>query len=130
MIFLFFISPLYFFFLFFFFIYWSSTSLTIITASYQQSAQCSNKSPKVQFQVQVDSKFNLKVFISLREGINWKKTFSFGHCPNYLNPPPMTLIRATWSSFFGSQNSRFESQFRTKITIYSIHYIIYCIYAT
>ena len=28
-------------------------------------------------------------------------------------PPPMTPIRATWSSFFGSRNSRFESQFRT-----------------
>ena len=25
----------------------------------------------------------------------------------------MTRIRATWSSFFGSRNSRFESQFRT-----------------
>ena len=25
----------------------------------------------------------------LREGVNWKKTFSFGHCPNYLNPPPL-----------------------------------------
>ena len=24
----------------------------------------------------------------LREDINWKKTFSFRHCPNYLNPPP------------------------------------------
>ena len=48
-----------------------------------------------------------------REDLNWKKTFSFGHCPNYLNPPPMTPIRATWSSFFGSRNSRFESQFRT-----------------
>ena len=35
-------------------------------------------------------------------------------------PPPMTPIRATWSSFFGSQNSRFESQFRTKNTIYTI----------
>ena len=23
----------------------------------------------------------------LREGVNGKKTFSFGHCPNYLNPP-------------------------------------------
>ena len=56
---------------------------------------------------------NTIFFIMLREDINWKKTFSFGHCPNYLNPPPMTPIRATWSSFFGSQNSRFESQFRT-----------------
>ena len=50
---------------------------------------------------------------TIREGVNWKKTFSFGHCPNYLNPPPMTPIQATWSSFFGSRNSRFESQFRT-----------------
>ena len=49
-----------------------------------------------------------------------KKTFSFGHCPNYLIPPPMTPIRATWSSFFGSRNSRFESQFRTKNTICTI----------
>ena len=24
----------------------------------------------------------------LREDINWKKTFYFGHCPKYLNPPP------------------------------------------
>ena len=24
----------------------------------------------------------------LREDINRKKTFSFGHCPNHLNPPP------------------------------------------
>ena len=24
----------------------------------------------------------------IREGVNGKKTFSFGHCPNYLNPPP------------------------------------------
>ena len=23
-----------------------------------------------------------------REGVNEKKTFSFGHCPNYLTPPP------------------------------------------
>merc|ERR1719318_57468 len=30
----------------------------------------------------------------------------------------MTPIPATWSSFFGSRNSRFESQFRTKNTIY------------
>ena len=24
----------------------------------------------------------------LREGVNGKKTFSFGHCPNHLKPPP------------------------------------------
>ena len=64
----------------------------------------------------------------IREEIQWKKKFSFGHCPNYLTPPPMTPIWATWSSFFGRQNSRFESQFRTKK--YYIYYMIYCIYAT
>ena len=31
----------------------------------------------------------ITIFINvLREDINWKKTFSFGHCPNYLTPPP------------------------------------------
>ena len=54
----------------------------------------------------------------LREDINRKKTFSLGHCPNYLTP-----IWATWSFFFGSQNSRFESQFGTKNTIYTIYTI-------
>ena len=39
--------------------------------------------------------------------------------------PPPTPIRATWSSFSGSQNSRFESQFRTKTTIYTIQYTVY-----
>ena len=33
-----------------------------------------------------------------------KKTFSFGHCPKYLTPPPLTPIRATWSSFFYAKN--------------------------
>ena len=35
-----------------------------------------------------------------------KKTFSFGHCPNHLNPPPLTPIWATWSSFL-RQKRRF-----------------------
>ena len=45
---------------------------------------------------------------TVREGINEKKTFSFGHCLNYLTPPPppMTQIRATWSSFF--RKSKFK----------------------
>ena len=42
----------------------------------------------------------------LREGLNGKKTFSFGHCPNHLNPP-IPPIRATGSSFFGFQKRRF-----------------------
>ena len=58
----------------------------------------------------------------LREDINRKKTFSLGHCPNHLNP--LTPIRAIWSFFFGSQNSSFESQFRTKNTTYTIWYTV------
>ena len=41
----------------------------------------------------------------IREDINEKKTFSFGHCPNHLTPVPP--IRATWSPFFGRQKQRF-----------------------
>ena len=47
----------------------------------------------------------------------WKKNVFFRALPESPKPSPMTPIRATWSSFFGSQNSRFESQFRTKNTI-------------
>ena len=35
----------------------------------------------------------------IRDDINRKKMFSFGHCPNHLNPPPLTPIQATWSFF-------------------------------
>ena len=52
--------------------------------------------------------------ICLREDINSKKTFSFWHWPNHLNPPPMTPIRATWSFFFGRQKRRFSAYYRTK----------------
>ena len=45
------------------------------------------------------------VVTEVREGVNGKKTFSFGHCPNHLNPP-ITPIRATWSSFF--RESKFK----------------------
>ena len=39
---------------------------------------------------------------------SWKKRmFSFGHCPNFLSPPPLTPFRATCTSFFGRQNRRF-----------------------
>ena len=37
--------------------------------------------------------------LNIREGVNAKKTFSFGHCPNPPPPPPLTPIRATWSFF-------------------------------
>ena len=49
----------------------------------------------------------------LREEIHWKKNVFFRALPILPNPPPLTPISATWSSFFGRQNSRFESQFRT-----------------
>ena len=58
--------------------------------------------------------------VLFREDINWKKNVFFRALPELPNPPPMTPIRATWPSFFGSRNSRFESQFRTKNTIYTI----------
>ena len=42
--------------------------------------------------------------VDVREGLNEKKKFPFGHCPNHLTPAPLTPIRATWSFFFGRQN--------------------------
>ena len=55
-----------------------------------------------------------------------KKNVFFWALPEFPKPPPpITPIRATWPSFFGSQNSRFESQFRTKTTIYTIQYTVY-----
>ena len=55
------------------------------------------------------SLFDICRFLSfvVREGVNEKKTFSFGHCPNYLNPPPHPPIRAPWSFFSGRQKRRF-----------------------
>ena len=38
-----------------------------------------------------------------------KKNVFFWALPKLPNPPPLTPIRATWSFFFGGQNSRFES---------------------
>ena len=54
----------------------------------------------------VDVVDHVKKILFVREDINTKKKFSFGHCPNHLNPliPP---IRATWFSFFGRQKRRF-----------------------
>ena len=43
--------------------------------------------------------------ILLREDIQTIKTFQFGHCPNYPNPPPP--IRATLPTFSGRQKRRF-----------------------
>ena len=43
---------------------------------------------------------------TLREDINGKKTFSFGHCPN--TPPTLPPIRASYTIFFGRQKQRFS----------------------
>ena len=42
----------------------------------------------------------------LREDIKRKKTFSFGHCPNHLNPPP-DLNSGNLVLFFLRQKRRF-----------------------
>ena len=58
-----------------------------------------------------------------------EKNVFFRALPESPKPtPPMTPIRATWSSFFGSRNSRFESQFRTKNTICTISWLPYSTY--
>ena len=44
--------------------------------------------------------------VALREDIKTKKTFQFGHCPNYPNPP-RPPIRATLPTFSGRQKQRF-----------------------
>ena len=56
---------------------------------------------------------------SLGKGSIEKKRFLQG-IAQITYPPPLTPIRATWSSFFGSRNSRFENQFRTENTIYTL----------
>ena len=37
-------------------------------------------------EVEEEKLLNTECFV-IREGLNEKKTFSFGHCPNYLPPP-------------------------------------------
>ena len=51
--------------------------------------------------------FTIIIIIIIREDIRRKKTFSFGHCPNHLNPLPLTPIRATWSFFFRTSKTTF-----------------------
>ena len=43
----------------------------------------------------------------VREDIGTKKTFSFGHCPNPLNPPPHDPNSGNLVLFFGRQKQRF-----------------------
>ena len=43
-------------------------------------------------------------FGSLREGVNGKKNVFFRALPESPKPPPLTPIRATWSSFLDVKN--------------------------
>ena len=45
--------------------------------------------------------------MNVREDINSKKTFSFGHCPNHLTPPPPAPNSGNLVLFFGRQKRRF-----------------------
>ena len=72
------------------------------------------------------------VHSQLREDINSKKTFSFGHCPNHLNRPPLALtpIRATWSSFFTSKTTFCAYDRKNLILIMKVAMIIMMIIMT
>ena len=60
------------------------------------------------------------------DGFLRKGRHSFGHCPNYLpRPPSLPPFQGACTTFFWHRNSRFESQFRTKNTIYIHYYILY-----
>ena len=54
-----------------------------------------------------------------------KKNVFFWALPESPNPPPHDPNSGNLVLFFGSQNSRFESQFRTGSTIYTIQYTVY-----
>ena len=72
------------------------------------------------------NKWFLNMIVLLKGRPQRKKNVFFRALPELpKTPPPMTPIRATWSSFFRSRNSRFESQFRTKNTISTIWYTVY-----
>ena len=45
-----------------------------------------------------------------------------------ITPPPPPPILITCTTFFRRQNSKFESQFRTRNTIYTLWYTIYINY--
>ena len=50
----------------------------------------------------------------LREDINRKKTFSFGHCPNHLNPPPHDPNSGNLVLFFRTSKTTFCAYDRKK----------------
>ena len=61
----------------------------------------------------------------VREGVNWKKTFSFGHCPNYLNPPPWPQFGQLGPLFseVKIQDLKVSLELRILYVLYDILYI-------
>ena len=106
---------------------WGPEDPKTSSIQYSQCVRCfhqnmwKNGLSKLNVQLSFYSMFQCSVWILSTKGRHQlKKNVFFRALPELPNPPPMTPIRATWSSFFGSRNSRFESQFRTKNTIYAI----------
>ena len=67
----------------------------------------------------------LDKYLIIREGLNGKKTSSFGHCPNHLTPPPLTPFRATWSFFWEVkiQDLKISLELKILYVLYDILYI-------
>ena len=61
-----------------------------------------------------------------REGFNEKKTFSFGHCPNYLNTPPPWPRFGQLDPLFSEveiQDLKVSLELRILYILYDIRYI-------
>ena len=54
----------------------------------------------------------------------WKKTFSFGHCPNYLNPPPWPQFRQLGPLFSEVEIQDLKVSLELKI-LYILYNILY-----
>ena len=62
----------------------------------------------------------------VREGVNGKETFSFGHCPNYLNPPPHDPNSGNLVLFFSEvkiQDLKVSLELKILYILYDILYI-------
>ena len=85
------------------------------------SSTCTNCHPSVN-QSKLYFLFNS---FQLREGVNWKKKFSFGHCPNYLTPPPWPQFGQLGPLFseVEIQDLKVSLELRILYILYNILYI-------
>ena len=69
--------------------------------------------------------FGPPYFDRLWEGVNGKKTFSFGHCPNPLNPPPWPQFGQLGPLFseIEIQDLKVSLELRILYILYNILYI-------